>query len=66
MSQENSPACLHHQPPLTMVLRTLHSDVTTPGQLTGLFECDECGDQRRLPLPLDSQIVPGVPEYEVA
>lgn len=33
-----------------MTLRTMHSDLNQPGQLVGLFECPECGDERRLPL----------------
>ncbi len=33
-----------------MSLRTLHSDAGRPGELVGLFECPECGHERRLPV----------------
>lgn len=32
-----------------MSLRTLHTDSGRPGQLLGLFECPDCGSERRLP-----------------
>ena len=33
-----------------MQLRTMHSDSTSPDVLVGLFECPECGHERRLPI----------------
>jgi len=33
-----------------MSLRTLHSDASRPDQLLGLFECPECGYERRVPV----------------
>jgi len=33
-----------------MSLRTLHTDASRPGQLVGLYECPDCGDERRQPL----------------
>jgi len=33
-----------------MSLRTMHTDANRPGQLVGLYECPDCGDERRLPI----------------
>jgi RNase P subunit RPR2 len=33
-----------------MRLRTLHTDSAFPGQLLGLFECPDCGHERRFPI----------------
>ncbi len=35
-----------------MSLRTLHTDSARPGQLLGLYECPDCGDERRWPVEL--------------
>lgn len=33
-----------------MQLRTMHSDVSNPDVVVGLFECPECGHERWLPI----------------
>ena len=33
-----------------MSLRSIHSDAGRPDLAVGLFECPECGHERRLPL----------------
>jgi len=50
MSYEEGPACDRHEVKVTMRLRTMHSDSTRPDVLVGLFECPECGHERRLPI----------------
>ena len=50
MSYEEAPACDRHDETVTMQLRTMHSDSTRPDVLVGLFECPECGHERRLPI----------------
>jgi len=39
-----------------MRLRTMHSEQTQPGQLLGLFECPECGHERRVPIGSGEQV----------
>ena len=50
MTTPGSPVCARHEGEVPMRLRTLHTDSGRPGQLVGLFECPDCGDERRLPL----------------
>ena len=50
MTYEEAPACDQHEAGVTMRLRTMHSDSTRPDVLVGLFECPECGHERRLPI----------------
>ncbi len=50
MSPEEAPVCTRHEGDVRMSLRTLHSDSTRPEELLGLFECPECGHERRVPL----------------
>jgi hypothetical protein len=50
MTYEEAPACDRHEAIVTMRLRTMHSDSTRPDVLVGLFECPECGHERRLPI----------------
>jgi hypothetical protein len=50
MIQEDAPVCALHEGEVRMSLRTLHSDMTSPGQLVALYECPECGHERRLPM----------------
>jgi transcription elongation factor Elf1 len=38
-----------------MKLRSIHTDSGRPEQLVGLFECPDCGHERRLPLGLVGQ-----------
>ena len=49
-----------------MKLRTMHSDLSQPGQLVGLFECPDCGDERRLPLSVEAGSEADTREAEVA
>jgi hypothetical protein len=50
MSPEQAPVCARHDADVQMSLRTLHSDAERPGELFGLFECPECGFERRVPM----------------
>jgi len=50
MSLDEAPVCARHDEEVRMSLRTLHSDVDRPGELVGLFECPECGHERRVPV----------------
>ena len=50
MTYENGPACDRHEPNVPMELRTMHSDESSPDVVLGLFECPECGHERRLPI----------------
>jgi hypothetical protein len=56
MSIDDSPVCARHEGGVPMRLRSMHSDRTTPDQLLGLFECPECGDERRLPIDLRREV----------
>ena len=47
--EENVPLCAQHEGEVPMRLSTLHSDASRPG-LVALYECPECGHQRRLPV----------------
>jgi hypothetical protein len=35
-----------------MLLSSFHSDRTNPSDLVALYECPECGSERRLPVEL--------------
>ncbi len=37
-----------------MQLRTLHSDSSRPDTVVGLYECPECGHERRLPIETET------------
>jgi hypothetical protein len=50
MSYEDSPACDRHESGVRMQLLTMHSDASQPDVVVGLFECPECGHERRLPI----------------
>jgi len=50
MTYDEAPACDRHESKVPMKLRTMHSDSSSPGVLVGLFECPECGHERRLPI----------------
>ena len=50
MTYEEAPACDRHEAKVPMQLRTMHSDSTRPEVVVGLFECPECGHERRLPI----------------
>jgi hypothetical protein len=50
MTYDEAPACDRHEATVPMVLRTMHSDSSRPEEVVGLFECPECGYERRLPI----------------
>jgi hypothetical protein len=50
MTYEDAPACDRHEAGVTMQLLTMHSDASRPDVVVGLFECPECGHERRLPI----------------
>lgn len=47
MTYEEAPACDRHDSSVPMQLRTMHSDSSRPDVVVGLFECPECGHERR-------------------
>ncbi|HEX9476813.1 MAG TPA: hypothetical protein VGA41_09150 [Candidatus Dormibacteraeota bacterium] len=53
MTHEDAPACERHDSSVPMQLRTLHSDSSRPDTVVGLYECPECGYERRLPIRTD-------------
>lgn len=55
MRIENSPVCTRHDGDIPMHLRTMHSEQALPDQVTGLFECPQCGFERRLPIDITRQ-----------
>ncbi|HYT12393.1 MAG TPA: hypothetical protein VEL12_06360 [Candidatus Nitrosopolaris sp.] len=50
MSHEDAPSCERHEGSVRMQLRTLHSDASRPDTVVGLYECPECGHERRQPI----------------
>lgn len=50
MTYEEAPACERHDASVPMRLRTMHSDSSRPDVVVGLFECPECGHERRAPI----------------
>ncbi len=50
MGEEGAPVCRRHTDEVRMSLRTLHSDQLAPEQVLGVYECPECGAERRVPL----------------
>ncbi len=50
MSYDEAPACERHEASVPMRLRTMHSDYARPDVVVGLFECPECGHERRTPI----------------
>ena len=50
MSPDEAPACERHESSVPMQLRTMHSDSSRPDTVVGLYECPECGFERRLPI----------------
>ncbi len=51
MATKEAPVCPRHDGDVAMLLRTLHSDQTVPGEVLGVYSCPECGSERRLPIP---------------
>jgi RNase P subunit RPR2 len=50
MTFEDVPACDRHESVVEMKLRTMHSDSSRPDTVVGLYECPECGHERRFPI----------------
>ncbi|GAC1653063.1 MAG: hypothetical protein NVS9B1_01600 [Candidatus Dormibacteraceae bacterium] len=50
MTSPGAPLCVRHDDEVSMSLRTLHTDSARPGQLLGLYECPDCGEERRVPI----------------
>lgn len=50
MTYQDAPFCDRHESQAEMQLRTMHSDVSNPDVVVGLFECPECGHERWLPI----------------
>jgi hypothetical protein len=50
MGIEDGPVCPRHDGEVPMNLRTLHSDLSAPQQVLGVYACPECGSERRLPI----------------
>jgi hypothetical protein len=50
MTLDDGPQCARHDDAVPMSLRSIHSDAARPDLAVGLFECPECGFERRLPL----------------
>jgi len=50
VTYEDAPSCERHESKVPMTLRTMHSDSSRPDTVVGLYECPECGSERRLPI----------------
>jgi hypothetical protein len=50
MTHDAAPHCERHEARVPMQLRTLHSDSSRPETVVGLYECPECGHERRQPI----------------
>ena len=50
MNHEDAPACDRHEQAVPMRLQTMHSDSSRPETIVGLYECPECGHERRFPI----------------
>ena len=50
MGTEDAPVCPRHDDRVAMSLETLHSDLSAPEQVLGVYSCPECGSERRLPI----------------
>jgi hypothetical protein len=50
MTHDEGPACERHEQAVPMRLQTMHSDSSRPETVVGLYECPECGHERRLPI----------------
>jgi len=55
MTYDDAPACDQHEAVVPMRLRTMHSDSALPEVVVGLFECPECGHERRQPIQTGEQ-----------
>jgi hypothetical protein len=54
MNYEDAPVCERHDSKVPMRLRTMHSDSSQPDTVVGLYECPECGHERRLPIEVSA------------
>ena len=54
MTLDDAPTCERHEASVQMRLRTMHSDSSRPDTVIGLYECPECGHERRLPIETDT------------
>lgn len=54
MNYEDAPVCERHESNVPMRLRTMHSDSSRPDTVVGLYECPECGHERRLPIEVSA------------
>jgi hypothetical protein len=54
MSDQDAPVCERHDAKVPMTLRTMHSDSSRPDTVVGLYECPECGHERRKPIETDT------------
>jgi hypothetical protein len=50
MTYEEGPICERHEAKVQMELRTMHSDSGRPDVVVGLFECPDCGHEKRQPI----------------
>jgi hypothetical protein len=50
MRTEQEQLCPRHEVEMRMRMRSLHSDVSRPDQVVALYECPECGHERRVPV----------------
>ncbi len=50
MEHEGAPSCERHEDKVPMRLRSMHSDSSRPDTVVGLYECPECGWERRRPI----------------
>ena len=55
MTHDGAPACDRHDASVPMRLRTLHSDSSRPDVVVGLYECPECGHERRAQITTDGE-----------
>ncbi len=47
--EKGSPLCTNHPEAVVMNLMTIHTDSSRPSPIA-LYECPDCGAERRLPL----------------
>ena len=53
MTHDEAPECQRHESAVPMRLRTMHSDSLRPDTVVGLYECPECGHERRQAIRTD-------------
>jgi hypothetical protein len=54
MDHEGAPSCERHEDSVPMRLRSMHSDSSRPNTVVGLYECPECGSERRRPIEVNT------------